>query len=111
LDHPNKFRSYLISKLGPCFRQQENLLTASFPDIVHKLQESFRNEQKKNIVNLAKVLIFCNPDNNQTMEINSSISEKDKAQISLIFQNLVQKFGHSTKGAAITLKYLLKERY
>jgi serine protein kinase len=114
LDNPNKFRSYLISKLGAYALDNPRVpifYCKVFPDIVHKLQESFRNEQKKNIENLAKVLIFYNPDDNQTMEINSSISEKDRAQISLIFQNLVEKFGHSSKGAAITLKYLIKERY
>ncbi len=114
LDHPNKFRSYLISKLGAYALDNPGkpiTYCQVFPDIVHKLQESFRNEQKKNIENLAKVLIFYNPEEDQIKEINSSISEKDRTQISLIFQNLVQKFGHSTKGAAITLKYLIKERY
>ena len=114
LDHPNKFRSYLISKLGAFALDNPGkpiVYCQVFPDIVHKLQESFRNEQRKNIENLAKVLIFYNPEEDQIKEINSSISEKDRTQISLIFQNLVQKFGYSTKGAAITLKYLIKERY
>lgn len=114
LDHPNKFRSYLISKLGAYALDNPGkaiVYCQVFPDIVHKLQESFRNEQKKNIETLAKVLIFYNPEEGQVKEINSSISEKDKNQISLIFQNLVEKFGYSNKGAAITLKYLIKERY
>ncbi len=113
LDHPHKFRSYLITKLGAYALDNPGkpiIYCQVFPDIVHKLQESFRNEQKKNIENLSKALIFYNPDE-ESMEINSSLSDKDRAQISLIFKNLVQRFGYSTKGAAITLKYLIKERY
>jgi predicted Ser/Thr protein kinase len=111
-EKPQKFRSYLISKLGAFALDnpgKDIIYGEVFPDVIHKLQESFRNEQKKYIQNVSKNLVFFEAEKDDSLP--SSLSEKDKGQISHIFENLIQNFGHSQKGAASTLKYIIKERY
>ncbi|RLA63971.1 MAG: hypothetical protein DRQ88_00965 [Epsilonproteobacteria bacterium] len=115
-EQPKKFRSYLISKLGAFALDNpgKNFTYGEvFPDVIHKLQESFRNEQKKYIQNVSKNLVFYESemDKNSDQSLPSSLSEKDKEQISHIFSNLIQNFGHSHKGATTTLKFIIKERY
>jgi len=115
-EQPQKFRSFLISKLGAFALDnpgKDIVYGEVFPDVVHKLQESFRNEQKKYIQNISKNLVFYEEeiDSKIDKDLPSVLSEKDKDQISHIFQNLIQNFGHSHKGAASTLRYIIKERY
>jgi len=115
-EQPQKFRSYLISKLGAFALDNPGkkiIYGDVFPDVGHKLQESFRIEQKKYIQNVSKNLVFYEEEmeNSKDNTLPSALSEKDKGQISHIFENLIQNFGHSQKGASSTLKFIIKERY
>lgn len=109
------YRSHLISTLGAYYLDNpgsEITYCSVFPDLVTRLQESFRNEQKKVIENVAKNLVFFEAElSDSEKKVNTPLSEKVKDQIQTIIDNLQQKYGYSLNGAIGGLKYLIKERY
>jgi len=106
------FRSHLISTLGAYYLDNpgaEINYDEVFPDLVTKLQESFRKEQKKVIENVAKNLVFFEAEISE--DDKTPLSQKHKDQIQVIVDNLQNKYGYSLNGALGGLKYLIKERY
>jgi serine protein kinase len=110
------FRSHLLSKLGAYSLDNKGrtiVYTEVFPDLVNRLQESFRSEQKKVIENISRNMVFFEAEYAQTMDINqtSPLSDDNRKQIKSVLANLEKKFGY-TEGAAMSLvKFLIKERY
>ncbi len=110
------FRSHLLSKLGAYSldnRGRTIVYTEVFPDLVNRLQESFRSEQKKVIENISRNMVFFEAEYAQTMDANqtSPLSDDNRKQIKSVLANLEKKFGY-TEGAAMSLvKFLIKERY
>ena len=83
-----------------------------FPDLVSKLQESFRKEQKKVIEIVAKNLVFYESEvKGSDSNSASPLSQNHKEQIETIVKNLQDKHGYSLNGALSVLKYIIKERY
>ncbi len=106
------FRSHLISTLGAYYLDNPGAninYDTVFPDLVTKLQESFRKEQKKVIENVAKNLVFFEAEISE--DDKTPLSQKHKDQIQVIVDNLQNKYGYSLNGALGGLKYLIKERY
>lgn len=114
----NNFRSHLISKLGAYYLDNPGIRITYkdvFPDLMKRLQESFRDEQKKMIQNISKYLVFYESElgkDGKLKNINSpQLSEKNRQTITKTLENL-QKEYHYTQNAAISLlKYIIKERY
>ncbi|MBF0363071.1 MAG: hypothetical protein HQK49_18770 [Oligoflexia bacterium] len=112
---PESFRSHMLTTLGAYSLDHPNkkiVYTDVFADIVRTLKESFREEQKKVILNIAKNLVFYmseveDPDQRK----NTALSEKNRKEIEGILNNLQKKYHYSSIGSLSLLKYLLKERY
>jgi len=110
------FRSHLLSKLGAYSldnRGKTLIYTDVFPDLVDRLQESYRSEQRKVIENISRNMVFFEAEFVQTLEPgqNSPLSDENRKQIKSVLKNLETRFGY-TEGAAMSLvKFLIKERY
>lgn len=110
------FRSHLLSKLGAYSldnRGKTLIYTDVFPDLVDRLQESYRGEQKKVIENISRNMVFFEAEYAQTLEPNQSspLSDENRKEIKSVLKNLESRFGY-TEGAAMSLvKFLIKERY
>jgi serine protein kinase len=110
------YRSVLLSKLGAYsldHRGQPIVYTEVFPDLVDRLQESFRAEQKKVIQNISRNMVFFEAEFSKTLDPNqiSPLSDENRKQIRSVLHNLEARFGY-TEGAAMSLvKFLIKERY
>jgi serine protein kinase len=115
-EDPKTYRSLLISKLGAYSLDNPKktiVYTEVFPDLVDRLQESFRIEQKKVIMNISKNIMFFEAEFAKTMDPthSSPLSDENRKQINSVLKNLETKFGY-TEGAAMQLvKFLIKERY
>jgi serine protein kinase len=112
------FRSNTISSLGAFSLDHPGkkiVYTEVFPGIVKKLQASFREEQKKQIKNLAKLLVFFIKETQDQKDgkVNktASLTEENRHTISQILNNLQNKWGYSAHGALSLFQYLIKERY
>lgn len=109
------YRSHLISKLGAYFLDNPGksiTYCSVFPELVISLQESFRKEQKKVIENVAKNIVFFEAEvSDNEASGDSPLSQKHRAQIQLIVDNLQSKYGYSLFGAISVLKFLIKEQY
>ncbi len=84
-----------------------------FPDLVDRLQESFRIEQKKVIMNISRNILFFEAEYSKTLDPNQSspLSDENRKMIKAVLKNLETRFGY-TEGAAMSLvKFLIKERY
>jgi serine protein kinase len=109
------FRSQLLSQLGAYALdnpRKEIVYTHVFPDLVERLQESFRNEQKKQIIAIAKNLVFFEAETGpegQTMK--TPLSQDNRKLITQTIDNLCKKYGHTQNGALSMMRYLIKERY
>ena len=119
-EKPDSFRSYLIAKLGAYSLDnpgKEIVYTDVFPDVIRKLKESFRNEQKKVIHNISKNLVFYEAEFKENGEeegketMATPLSEKNRNLIEKILTNLKEKGHYSTIGALTLMKYLIKEKY
>lgn len=110
-----KFRSHLISKLGAWYLDNPGKsvdLMVVFPDLITKLQESFRNEQKKVILDMSKNIVFYEAEQNDPESAKSStLTQEARDQIDRSIKSLVENFNYSEFGALTMLKYLIKERY
>ncbi len=117
-EEPKVYRSYLISKMGAWYLDNPGkkiVYCEVFPDVVKKLQESFRVEQKKVIKTVAQNLVFYEAELNQTRagskEMNSPLTAEGRQQIQVIIDNLSRKYKYSPEGALSALKYTIKDRY
>jgi serine protein kinase len=117
-EEPKSYRSHLISKMGAWYLDNPGkkiVYTNVFPEVARKLQESFRDEQKKVIQNVAKNLVFYEAELNKAREggkdLNSPLTAEGRDQIQTIVNNLSKKYGYSPEGALSALKYTIKERY
>lgn len=114
-ENPQNFRSHLISKLGAYYLDNPGttiVYKTVFPDVVNRLQESFRNEQKKAIGEISKQLVFFEAElNDNKLHNKEMISEDAKKQIGTVLKNLTEKYGYSQNGALQLIKFIIKERY
>lgn len=111
----NKFRSHLISKLGAWYldhpNQEINFMVV-FPDLITKLKESFRNEQKKVIEDIAKNVVFYESEKHSGESTSGgALTKEAREEIERTIQNLVTTHKYSELGALTMMKYLIKERY
>jgi len=77
------FRSHLLSKLGAYSldnRGKTLIYTDVFPDLVDRLQESYRSEQRKVIENISRNMVFFEAEYAQTLEPsqNSPLSDENR---------------------------------
>jgi serine protein kinase len=114
-EDPKKFRSHLISKLGAWYLDNPGVKIdyhTVFPEVIDRLQESFRNEQKKVIENISKNLVFFEAElADSSKKKNNSLNKEDREQISRTLENLNKKHTYSQNGALKLIKFLIKERY
>lgn len=114
---PESFRSHLIAKLGVYSLDNPDRdikYTEVFPDIVKKLQESFRKEQSKLLERISKNLVFYlnEKDKKKKSEVYSiSFSEENKKLIEKVLKNLTEKFKYSELAAVNLLRFLIKKKY
>lgn len=112
-----KFRSHLISKLGAHFLDNPGKpikYSEVFPELVRRLQESFRSEQKKVIETVSRNLVFFEAELSSKKkgdDVSTPLSEDHRKQIHQVVDNLVKKHKYSMGGAIRLLQFLLKERY
>ena len=115
-EDPKTFRSLLISKLGAHALDNPGkplVYTEVFPDLVDRLQESFRIEQKKVIVSISKNLMFFEAEFSKNVDVahGTPLSDENRKQIKNVLKNLETRFGY-TEGAAMSLmRFLIKEKY
>ncbi len=110
------YRSHLISKLGAYYLDNPGkaiLYTDVFPDLVDRLQESFRVEQKKVIMSISKNIVYFEAElsKNVDPQKGTPLSEENRKIIGAVVQNLKNKYNYSTMGAISSLKFIIKERY
>lgn len=108
-----KFRSHLIASLGAYSLDNPGTNISYcevFPDLVTRLQESFRNEQKGILEKVSSNLVYF--EANQKQDKNDTpLNQEMENQINTIISNLKNKHKYSQDGAFSILKYLIKERY
>ncbi len=115
-EDPKTYRSLLISKLGAYFLSNSKtpiVYTTVLPELVDRLQESFRIEQKKVIMNISRNILFFEAEYSKTLDPNqiSPLSDDNRKMIRAVLKNLETRFGY-TEGAAMSLvKFIIKERY
>lgn len=114
----DKFRSYMISKLGAYSLDNPGKGIAYvdvFPDIVRALQTSFRDEQKNILKELSNDLVFYIKEvqaKSENKEFKTaSLLDENRERIRLVLENLNTKYQYSEYGALTLLQYLFKERY
>ncbi len=114
-DNPETYRSHLISRLGAFYLDNPGIkkidYTEVFPDVVEKLQESFRNEQKKFIKNISKNIVYFEAEISEDESKSTPLAKKEKEEIQRVLTNLQEKYQYSEQGALSLLKYIIKERY
>lgn len=115
-EEPKTYRSLLISKLGAYFLDNPGkpiVYSEVFPDLVDRLQESFRIEQKKVIMLISKNLLFFEAEYSKNIDTSygTPLSDESRKQIKGVLKNL-EKLYNYTEGAAMSLlKFLIKEKY
>ncbi|MDC1174095.1 hypothetical protein OAT67_01765 [Bacteriovoracaceae bacterium] len=109
------FRGHLLSKLGAYSLDnpgQDLNYTKVFPNLSDRLQESFRNEQKKVLQVVARNLVFFEAElDDSKKKMSTPLSQENKQQIQTIVDNLINKFGYSQNGAISVMKFVIKEKY
>ncbi|MBF0205938.1 MAG: hypothetical protein HQK53_03530 [Oligoflexia bacterium] len=132
-ESPEIFRSHMLTTLGAYSLDHPNkkiVYTEVFADIVKILKESFREEQKKAILNIAKNLVIYLSENEEFGLIgptgpdgptgsigaigpvrNTTFSEENRKEIENLFEKLQGKYRYSKIGALTLVRYLIKERY
>lgn len=115
-EDPKIYRSLLISKLGAYSLDNPGVAlvyTSVFPDLVDRLQESFRIEQKKVIISISKNLMFFEAEFSKSIDLShgTPLSDENRMQIKNVLKNLETQYGY-TEGAAMSLlNFLIKEKY
>ncbi|ATH09101.1 hypothetical protein BIY24_14455 [Halobacteriovorax marinus] len=112
----DSFRSHLISKLGAWYLDnpgKQIIYNEVFPDIVERLQESFRVEQKKVIVEISKHLVFFEKEIStaEDEDAKTPLSDANRNQIRKVLDNLIENYSYSQNGALALIKFIIKERY
>lgn len=115
----NEFRSQLISKLGAWYLDTPDTdinYSLVFPDLIQRLQESFRNEQKRYIQELSKSIVFFEAELIAKEKVDTPVNANDltkdnREKIAKILENLIEKYHYSELGAISLIKYLVKEKY
>jgi predicted Ser/Thr protein kinase len=115
-EDPKTYRSLLLSKLGAYSLDNPGkpiLYTEVFPDLVDRLQESFRFEQKKVILVLSKNILYFEAELSKTIDPHKGtpLTDENRKLIETVVANLQNKYGYSTFGAISSLKFIIKERY
>lgn len=114
-EDPKSFRSHLMAKLGAYSLDNPGKKISYckvFPDLVDKLREAFREEQRKHILNISKNLVYFEPERGREAEAPAVLlSQDDQKLIMAVVENLMTKFHYSKNTAISLLKTLLKERY
>jgi serine protein kinase len=115
-EDPKTYRSLLISKLGAYYLDNPGkpiLYTDVFPDLVDRLQESYRIEQKKVIQTIAKNLVYFEAEimGKDGETSTTPLSDEARKQINIVLKNLENKFGYNEKSAINLMNVLIKERY
>ncbi|WP_127716470.1 serine protein kinase PrkA [Halobacteriovorax sp. HLS] len=115
-ENAESFRSHLISKLGAWYLDNPGtkiVYKEVFPDVVERLQASFREEQKRVIKELSNHIVFFEKEltRSEDEEVRTPLSEENRNQIKKIITNLTTVCGYSENGAVALLKYIIKERY
>ncbi len=112
------FRSHMISTLGAFSLDhpgEQISYTKVFPEVVVRLKESYRNEQKKMILKIAENMVFVERvvKNESVSDLpnNNTFSGQTKEQILSILKSLQDNFKYSAQGAFTLINYLIKERY
>jgi predicted Ser/Thr protein kinase len=110
-----KFRSALISRLGAYSLDNPGkglVYTDVFPNLSEKLQESFREEQKKVIQIISRNLVFYEAELVDEDENGATpLSNDNRVLIDKIVDALQNKYGHTKEGAITVMKALIKDRY
>ncbi len=117
-EEPEKFRAQLISKLGAFALDNPNKkikYSLVFPNLIQKLKESFRKEQKIFIQDISKTLVFYEAHlvnlSNAQEDSQKNLSKREISEITSIVENLQKNFQYTKEGAISILKYVIKERY
>ena len=110
------YRSLLISKLGAYFLDNQSrpiVYVDVFPDLVNRLQESFRIEQKKVIIAISKNLMFFEAEFSKNISPGQGtpLSDENRKQIRSVLKSLETTYGYSEGAAMSLLNFLIKERY
>ena len=112
------FRYNLISQLGAYALDNAGktiVYSEVFPELIKRLQESFRNEQKKVIQNIAQNLVFFEAELEKKEQgkkmTGSTLSDKNREQIMVTLKNLTTQYHYTQSGAMSLMKYLIKELY
>jgi predicted Ser/Thr protein kinase len=106
------FRSHMISRIGAYSLDNPGKklkYTDVFEDLVNKLQESFRNEQKKMIQKIAQNIVYF--EEKKTTGQSSSINKDSEDLIQSTLDNLLKKHTYSEQGAMRLIKLLIKRKY
>ena len=112
-ENSESFRSQLISRLGAYFLdhpKKQIVYTDVFSDITKKLQETFREEQKKTIANISKNLVFFEAEI-KGKDVEVQLSDKHRKLLTSVIDQLQKKFGYSKHGGIRLVKYLIDEKY
>ena len=114
-EDPNKFRTHMISKLGAFSLDNQGVpivYTDVFPEIAKKLKESFKQEQRKKIKNIANnIVYYLDEKNNEQQSLMRPLSKENREEITNVLDNLKKNFHYSEAGGIKLLKYTIKEQY
>ena len=112
------FRSHLIAKLGAYSLDNPGMKLSYcevFPEIIKRLQESFKQEQNQLIKTISNNIVFYEAEISQVEDnvkaINTPLSKENRELITKIISKLIEKFKYSQKGALSLLKYTIKNKY
>lgn len=110
-----KFRSQLLSRLGAYSLDNPGMkleYVKVFPNLSEKLQESFREEQKKTIQIISRNIVYYEAELTEKDETKGTpLSKDNRVLIDNVLNALHTKYGHSKEGAITVIKALIKERY
>ncbi|MCB9062021.1 MAG: hypothetical protein H6622_10900 [Halobacteriovoraceae bacterium] len=112
-EDPKTFRSHLISKLGAYYLDNPHttiIYIDVFPNLVSRLQESFRNEQKQLIEIISNNLVYFTSELNDDGQ-STPMSKEGRELITKVLNNLCKTFNYSQEAAISLLKELIKTKY
>lgn len=112
------FRSHLMTNLGAYsldHRGEKIVYSEVFPDLVHRLQDSFRSEQEKTIKNISNHLMYVEAellgDEKAKAEASHLLPKDMREIINKVLNNLQTKHHHSKRGALAAIKFVIKNKY
>lgn len=112
------FRSHLISKLGAFYLDNPGVKISYmkvFPDVVRRLKESFRKEQKKVIKVISSNIVYYESeiasDGKESKNKKTPLTKENRDLIQKVISNLTSQYSYSEEGAITLMKALIKDRY